>query len=227
MGRPLRTLAATSAAVAALAMSSSSAAAGTLDQQQTDRTGTLYAVHSTQSLAQTFTAGMGGGLDQVDLHLRIEGTPTAPLTVEIRNVSAGAPGGTVLASASLPASSFSLTSAFVPISFTPPAAVVAGTPYAIVAYSSTVLPTNFYVWSSAGATHPYAGGGGFSIGSSPPSGIWSSPPTLDFTFKTYVQPPTTPSTTGQRAAALKKCKKKNKSARARKKCRKKAQLLPV
>jgi hypothetical protein len=39
-------------------------------------------------------------------------------------------------------------------------------------------------------------------------------------------PPTTPAPTGQRAAALKKCKKKR-SAKARRKCRKRAQALPV
>jgi hypothetical protein len=39
-------------------------------------------------------------------------------------------------------------------------------------------------------------------------------------------PPGEPSVTGQRAAALKKCKKKH-SRKARRKCRKKAKLLPV
>jgi hypothetical protein len=39
-------------------------------------------------------------------------------------------------------------------------------------------------------------------------------------------PPAAAGPTGQRAAALKKCKKKH-SRKARKKCRKKAALLPV
>ena len=62
--------------------------------------------------------------------------------------------------------------------------------------------------------------------SAPPTTPWSSAITQDFAFKTYVAPVTSTSSTGQRAAALKKCKKKH-SARARRKCRKKAKLLPV
>ncbi len=62
--------------------------------------------------------------------------------------------------------------------------------------------------------------------SAPPSTPWSTSITQDFAFKTYVAPVTSASPTGQRAAALKKCKKKH-SHRARKKCKKKAKLLPV
>ena len=60
----------------------------------------------------------------------------------------------------------------------------------------------------------------------PPSSSWNPDPTSDLAFKTYVVPTPHPASTGQRAAALKKCKKKH-SARARKKCRKKANLLPL
>ncbi len=91
-----------------------------------------------------------------------------------------------------------------PISFTPPAAVVAGTQYAIVAYSSADFP-NDYAWSSY-FSNPYAGGNGFYTNNSPPSGSWNSLTTLDFTFMTYVAP--TPADTGQRAAALAICKRR-------------------
>ena len=220
------------------------ALAGTLDQQQTDGSGGNSAIFSGQSDAQTFTAGLSGGVDQVDLQLQKALTPT-PLSVEIRNVSGGVPGDMVLASQSVPGSSVPGSPAFVPIHFANPAPVVAGTQYAIVAYSSTNI-TNDYGWSySPNGANPYAGGEGLYTSNSPPSGAWSPPfgmsAMTDLVFKTYVVVPTPyvvvpalvvppPGPTGQRAAAKKKCKKKfpgKANAKKRKKCIKKANRLPV
>jgi hypothetical protein len=202
------------------------AAAGTLDQQQPLAPGTGLQVTSTQSGAQTFTAGLTGGLDQVDLHLSGTGTGvTLPLTVEIRNASGGSPGATVLATASVPPSSVTTTAAFVPVSFATPAPVIAGTQYAIVAYSADVSP-HIWAWSDA-TMDPYPAGGTFFVAASPPAGAWSSFAGVDQTFKTYVAvPPQAPSATGKRAAAVKKCKKKH-SKKKRKKCLKRAKRLPV
>lgn len=235
MRRVLLVVSAAGVTAVLLLGAAASASAETLDQQQTDTSGTPFAVHSVQSVAQTFTAGIGGGLDRADLHLRTSGTPTAPLTVEIRDASGGTPGSTVLASASVPATAVSPSpGAFVPISFTPPAAVVAGTQYAIVAYSSAAFP-NSYAWSDTRA-NPYAGGNGFAISNSPPSGSWDSPffPQLDFTFLTYVAPTPVapiPPDTGQRAAALTTCKRRaakhHWSHKRLKGCKKDANRLPV
>jgi hypothetical protein len=197
------------------------ALAGTLDQQQPDG-GAGKLVDSVQSVAQTFTAGISGGLDQVDLNLVTPvATPTAYLSVELRDVSGGAPGGMILASQSVPVSRVSGVAAFVSVTFAPPAPVVAGSHYAIVAYTATP-GANAWGWTFSSAVDPYPGGGIFSTTNSPPSGPWT-PAIRDFAFKTYVVP--SPST-GQRAAALKKCKKKH-FHKARKKCKKKANLLPV
>jgi hypothetical protein len=207
----------------ACALAPSAALAGTLDQQQTD--GPAYNnIYSSVSYAQSFTAGVSGGLDQIDLYLSSPGAPTAPLSVEIRDLYAGAPGNIVLASHSVPATGFS--AGFMPIKFATPAPVVAGTQYAIVAYSSTGVG-NPYLWFLTTA-NPYAGGEKFATPFTPPSlGDWSGYPTGDFAFKTYVLPPvTTSSPTGQRAAALKKCKHKH-GKKKRRKCRKQANLLPV
>jgi hypothetical protein len=210
--------------------------AGTLDQQQTDCCTAGSTLDATQSLAQTFTAGLSGGVDRVDLYLGVPfATPTAPLSVEIRDASGGAPGGTVLAGASVPASSVPVGPGFVSIGFATPAPVAAGTQYAIVAYSSTAASP--YDWWDATTADPYAGGGPFFTATSPPSGAWS-PNTNDFVFKTYVVPAMTTTTTpavtpaaptgtptGLRAAALKKCKHKH--GHKRKKCKKRANLLPI
>lgn len=199
------------------------ALAGTLDQQQTDHGGTTANIHSISSWAQTFTAGLSGGLDQVDLYLSTHGTPVDPLDVEIRDVSGGVPGNTILAGHIVPASGIPATQAFVPINFASPAPVVAGTQYAIVAYSST-SGGNYFQWRASASANAYPAGAAFADPVSPPNGNWSSlSPVQDVAFRTYVVP-TTP--TGQRAVALKKCKKKR-TKKARRKCRKKANLLPV
>jgi hypothetical protein len=205
---------------AACAFAPGAALAGTLDQQQTDSTGASYAIASNGSLGQTFMAGLSGRLDQVDLHLQRFGAPTAPVSIEIRDVSGGVPGNTALASGSVPASSVPTMRGFVPVSFATPAPVVAGTQYAIVAFSPTPFGPNDYAWSVGGSANPYAGGGGFGTPTLPPAGPWTALSTSDFAFRTYVAP------TGERSAALKKCKKKH-SAKKRRKCRRKAKRLPL
>jgi hypothetical protein len=203
------------------------AAAGTLDQQQPNGGGVTFDIDSTQSLAQTFTAGLSGGLDQVDLKLAAGGAPpTLPLIVEIRNVAGGSPGGTVFATGSIPASAApSPPAAFVSLSFANPAVVTAGTQYAIVAYNANVIPSR-WGWA-VDATNPYAPGSAFHVAASPPGPTWMSDAGSDLAFKTYVLTlAAKPTVTGQRAAALKKCKKKRSKAK-RRKCRKKAKKLPV
>jgi hypothetical protein len=203
------------------------ASAGTLDQQQPNGGGVTFDIDSAQSLAQTFTAGLSGGLDQVDLKLAAGGPgPTLPLTVEIRNAAGGSPGGTVLASGSVPASAAPPAPAtFVSLAFATPAAVTAGTQYAIVAYNADVFPAR-WGWA-VDATNPYAPGSTFHQATSPPGPTWLTDSGSDQAFKTYVLTPTPSATaTGQRAAALKKCKKKKSKAK-RRKCKKKAKKLPA
>ena len=191
-----------------------SASAGTLDQQQTDFSVGTGTVDSGETPAQTFTAGLSGGIDQVDLHLESHG-PTTPLTVEIRNTSAGDPGGTVLAGQTVPASSVPAAPSWVTFNFATPAPVTAGTQYAIVASSSPVSMSQHYDWGYGGDS--YAGGRFTYTTSSPPSGPWTTGSTADLAFKTYVAQP--------QAATVpkkKKCKKhKHRAASAKKHCKKK------
>ncbi len=194
LGRIASRLFLASAACAALLLgAAASASAGTLDQQQTSSSSSA-GLFATQSAGQTFTAGITGGLDQADLLLSNAGGPSAePLTVEIRNASAGRPGTSVLASASIPNSAIGTTEAFVPATFATPAAVTAGTQYALVAYTTHVT-NDCCGWFYQDATDPYSGGAGFnSMEPVPPQGIWSNQGGGDdYAFKTYVTPAPTP-----------------------------------
>jgi hypothetical protein len=212
------------------------ALAGTLDQQQTLATGPQAEVYSNQAWAQTFTAGLSGGLDQVDLNLAQQilgaSAPTTPLTVELRNVSGGAPGGTVLGTQSVAPTTPPVYPAngFVSVSFSPTVPVVAGTQYAIVA-STSGGSSGEYGWYGAGGD-TYTRGDPF-FQQPPGTGPWTMPVTLDLSFKTYVATSTPPGptgttgTTGERAAAKKRCKKKFPKGARRTKCLKKAKKLPV
>jgi hypothetical protein len=234
MARRGRTFLITAVAAAAALVPAASASAGTLDQQQTlSNFGGL----SVTKYAQTFTAGLTGQLDQVDLALSGM-SPTTPLTVQIRDGSATAPGSTVLAGASVPTSAVTSSESFVPITFASPASVTAGTQYSIVALSD--VPGSWFWYSGQVAVvSAYPGG---KLYSSPDGIDWfEGNTTADFEFKTYVAPPPPPApggsgtgaapATGERAAALKKCKKKRKklgwSKKQYKKCKRNALKQPV
>ena len=209
---------------ATCALAPGAALAGTLDQQQTIFDVGTGTIDSGETPAQTFTAGLTGGIDQVDLHLEPHGAPTTPVTVEIRDTSGGDPGATVLAAHSVPAASIPTGGSWVTVNFATPAPVTAGSQYAVLAYSSPVSMTQFYEWGYGGDLYA---GGRFTYASSsppPPAGPWTPGSTTDLAFKTYVAPPK--AATGQRAAALKKCKHKH-SKKKRRKCRKRAKLLPT
>ena len=179
--------------------------AGTPDQRQTNFAGDAFEIYNrsegTDSLAQTFTAGQSGALDQVDVVIQAYGGITAPLTVEITDVpvAGGQPGTTVLASATVPAASIppnpGSNPSFVPVTFITPATVTAGTQYAIVASLSTLANFNYDGWYIGEGGDLYRGGAAYAY--TPDRGwtyLYAS--TSDFAFKTYVIPAadTTPPT---------------------------------
>src|SRR5262249_19112422 len=61
---------------ATCAVAPGAALAGTLDQQQTVFDVGTGTIDSGETPAQTFTAGLSGGIDQVDLYLDAHGAPT-------------------------------------------------------------------------------------------------------------------------------------------------------
>ena len=140
-------------AVLTFAVPAATLASGALDQAQ-ELFGSSKAYVGThengQDLqqGQVFQAGASGLLDQVDLAIRVVGDPGIALTVEIRGLDGSGLPSSVLGSATVPQSSvpacntadciseapesdFS-TFTFVSVPLTTPAAVSAGTDYAIV-----------------------------------------------------------------------------------------------
>jgi hypothetical protein len=190
-------------ALAVLALAPAGAWAQTLDQEQPDfnvnRAVQGPDTGSPISRAQTFTAGLSGQLDRVDLALVRPSTTLGPLTVEIRNVDGGTPGTTVLASAvveDVPTGG-PQPLGFVAVEFDSPAPVVADSQYAIVAYTGG---DNAYRWGAANDA-PYERGLAFTSVESPPStwGLLSSG-NDDFAFRTYVGPADTTAPTSTAAA---------------------------
>jgi hypothetical protein len=99
----------------------------TLDQYQDNYNGTTAPMSSWKT-AQTFTAGITGTLD----HLEIGFTSTGPTTWEIWQTAGGAPDGTVLGGVTLPSS---MTMGLNTIDMAPESIPInAGTMYAIVTY---------------------------------------------------------------------------------------------
>jgi hypothetical protein len=188
MARRSRTFLITAVAAAAALMPAAGASAGTLDQQQTLSNFGGLQVASNTSKAQTFTAGLTGQLDQIDLALSGMSV-TTPLTVQVRDGSATAPGDTVLASASVPTSAVTSSESFVPITFASPASVTAGTQYSIVALNDS--SGWFWYAGKTDTASAYEGGRLYSSPNGPPgTGPWFEGNTMaDFEFKTYVAPP--------------------------------------
>jgi hypothetical protein len=214
-----------------------SASAGTIDQQQPNAIGLAYSPYGTTEYAQTYTAGVSGQQDEIDLLIDRHSAfcdPSPPgVTVQIMTVDgAGRPSGTILASAVIPSSSppgetgFAPPPAMTSAIFSSPPTVSAGSRYAIVATTPASLGC-YNWWENIG--NPYQAGERFD--SPDGGGTWSAPaPDADFAFKTYVvptppMPPTPPSaTTSTPVSPRKRCKhtKRHKSgAVIAKKCKRK------
>jgi len=194
-GTRSRLLIATLSGAFALAVGPATVFAGSLDQSQPDTsTGEQwvcgpdsgYSSSCPLSEAQTFTAGVSGLLDQVDLYV-VHSEGSDPLAVEIRNTTnTGLPGTQVLASGSI---ADAASAGWVSVDFDTTTIVEAGTKYAIVAYTTG---HGLWGWSFKydDANNPYGGGDRFSTESSPPTTGWNETADADNAFRTYVSPST-------------------------------------
>ena len=164
-----------------------------LDQSQTGHdsyAGLLQWIQGNRWVGQTFQAGISGDLVEVKLWLIKTGSPPNPLTIEIRNVSGGFPGSSILATTTILASNITSLALGAEASavFSTPASISFGTDYAIVFHMTGGDFSNCYDEYDQ-STGGYANGAGcrsFDGGSS-----WSFASPRDLYFKTYVDAPIT------------------------------------
>lgn len=194
--------------LAACATAAPARAAADPDQAQAaEDSNTMLFVYDPVLLAQTFTAGIGGGLERVDLRLVRDPLAALPLVVQIRNVAAdGRPGNQVLASgpvaaSAVPASDVGWVSATLPRSPS-----VAGARYALVVSAPGAPYGQSFLWGAGSLAHGlpqfsdlYPGGQPFRSGD---GATWEGPfDPGDFAFRTFVvTPPETAIDAGPPAA---------------------------
>ncbi len=161
------------------------AAPPALDQQMTSTGSSGTALSDTTWLAQTFVPGVSGTLASVDVSLfcyTCSGS-TSGLTVDIRPTSGGAPGGSPLASGSIPAF-ISGASSYLSVGFTAPPTLSSGTTYALVVHALAPNTSGTYAWlRSNNDQYP----DGVIYTSTNSGGSWGATTNRDFAFRTYMQ----------------------------------------
>lgn len=170
---------------AAITFANPASATGTLDQSYTVDAMGSEQIDATHQLAQVFTAGTSGNLDQIDLKVLnywVSG-PDPDLELAIRSTAGGLPSNVVLATASVPRVATQNTPpTWVTFNLSSRITVVSGTQYAIVLTSSAA--TNLgYGWE-VGFTSLYPAGSSLSSSNGGATWLSLSGETLD--FKTYV-----------------------------------------
>jgi PKD domain/K319L-like, PKD domain/Bacterial Ig domain len=179
-------LAVASAVALAFGFAAPAAASDAVDQQQML---TISYQRQIPMLAQTFTAGVSGGVDRVSLASDTT-TGFANVRVSIETVSgAGAPSGTVLGSTSW-SGAVQCCRAFHDFGFSPAVSVTSGSKYAIVVQTVAGV----FTWWNSSTVDNYAGGQLYVAGCS--GCAWSTGGSFgeDFAFQTWAttatnQPP--------------------------------------
>jgi hypothetical protein len=176
--RNLRIFAVAISALSVFGVSSGVAQAATTLDQSYDAANSEQAVPR-GSLGQVVTPGLSGQLTDVEVNLVKLGRAPGGVTVSIRNVSAGLPTGSDLAAVFIPDSSIGTVASWIPVNFSTPVTITAGTPFAIVVSDANNANEYFWRLQSPGT---YAGGEG---SRTIPSWTLFSP-SDDFNFRTYV-----------------------------------------
>src|SRR5262245_41342053 len=182
-----RMLFAALACVVAVGLLPASASAGTLDQQQT-LSDNIPPVGGGIFEAQVFTPTLDGQLDQVDLWVYRDFNPGGDLTVQIWAVAGGVPSSPLPgASATVLMGDIPIGNNWIQVPISAPS--VAGTKYAIVlsdqAGSAQGCPdAGCLAWRSSNS-NPYPDPSYVSHD----AGVnWNIHTSIDFAFKTYVEP---------------------------------------
>lgn len=130
-----------------------------VDQQSTTQNANFNFgnASATRDAAQGFIAGTSGYLTRAQFYIKKVGNPGA-ITARLVTNNAGKPSKTVLASATLSASSVSTNYSFVEVNFSTPYSITAGQTYWLILNPGT-SSSNYYVWGLDN-TDAYSGGTG-------------------------------------------------------------------
>ncbi|MEP6485231.1 MAG: carboxypeptidase regulatory-like domain-containing protein [Rudaea sp.] len=163
--------------------------APTIDQQNTNLSGSGVVLNVTTWGGQTFTAATTGQLVKADINLFCSScTGTAPnLTLSVRATSGNLPTGADIASATLTGNNSGASSYFTGTFATPPV-LTAGTVYALVVRPITNPSAGTYAVTRS-ATNVYSGGQ--RVSSTDSGTTWTAPltagQTTDAGFRTYMK----------------------------------------
>jgi len=144
-----------------------------------------------QGVAQTVTLQRDGTLESVSLNLGdATGHPIGPLLLEVRNVSGGAPGTSLLSTGSMNATT-ARPGGWVTFALTPALAVLASEDLALVLASPGAAANETWDWRGRNGviTDPYSGGTAFlSLNASgePP---WAPQSNTDMAFRLWLSTP--------------------------------------
>ncbi len=161
--------------------------APTSDQSNTAGTTTGTGFGTPAWTGQTFIPAVTGMIVQADVQLFCNGCGATPpnLTLSVRNTAAGLPTGADLATATIPGSAFaSGGTVLFTATFGSPAALTAGTQYALVLRPVSVPAGTGYFWIRSSPS-TYANGS--RVLSADSGGTWTPDLTRDYNFRTYMQ----------------------------------------
>lgn len=161
----------------------------TLDQNYSSWGSSYSGVSSSQSMGQSFTAGLSGPLSRIAVGITRSGTVTQ-ITAEIYATNAGNATGSPLASAFIDSTTVPTVSggALTVFDFASPASVVTGSQYVIVLTTPDAMNFDMDTYAEVGGDYRWYGGiGGYSGGTGISNPI-TSPSSInyDLVFQTYV-----------------------------------------
>jgi hypothetical protein len=157
-------------------------AAETLDQSNDFMSSIAYPVADYQDVGQTFTVGLTGKLNRIEVLLAKTLNPTGNVTLTVYNTSSGIP-VTALGAASVPASAVSATTPTF-VSFDVGSFQIAVANNDVMAFALSNPGNGLFLMPYESMPSHYSGGNGMYRFT--PNGAWQLQSTFDYGFKTYV-----------------------------------------
>jgi hypothetical protein len=151
-----------------------------------------FLFYTGNSLVQTFTAGLSGKLDEIDVRIANHAGATDPVILELWTLSGTTLGSQIGSDHSLPASSVPSTQGFVSFDLSANAPSIAAGDHLAILLKTDSTSEFAFGWQVT-QTPSYAGGEGFfTADGSKLVSFFSDPTLVDFGFKTFVDPSSDP-----------------------------------